>query len=65
VLGSLFSRSHRGAATRKPPRDGSTHWSYRKLAALGVNKDIVQRVLAGGFGNKNARSLARSFHFLK
>src|SRR6267154_1353700 len=27
------------AATRKPPRDGSTHWSCRKLAAaLGVSK---------------------------
>jgi len=33
------------AATRKPPRDGSTHWSCRKLAAaLGVSKNIVHRV---------------------
>jgi transposase len=33
------------AATRKPPKDGSTHWSCRKLAiALGVSKDVVHRV---------------------
>lgn len=33
------------AATRKKPRDGSTHWSCRKLAvALGVSKDAVHRV---------------------
>lgn len=33
------------AATRKPPRDGSTHWSCRKLAAsLAVSKDVVHRV---------------------
>ena len=33
------------SATRKPPRDGSTHWSCRKLAAaLGVSKDAVHRV---------------------
>ena len=33
------------AATRKPPSDGSTHWSCRKLAAaLGVSKDAVHRV---------------------
>ena len=33
------------AATRKPPQDGSTHWSCRKLAAaLGVSKDAVHRV---------------------
>jgi transposase len=33
------------AATRKPPSDGSTHWSCRKLAAaLNVGKDIVYRV---------------------
>jgi transposase len=33
------------AATRKPPRDGSTHWSCRKLAAaLGLSKDAVHRV---------------------
>lgn len=33
------------AATRKPPRDGSTHWSCRKLAAvLGLSKDTVHRV---------------------
>jgi transposase len=32
------------AATRKKPRDGSTHWSCRKLAAaLGVSKDAVHR----------------------
>src|SRR6201998_2686628 len=33
------------AATGKPPKDGSTHWSCRKLAAsLGVSKDAVHRV---------------------
>jgi transposase len=33
------------AATRKPPADGSTHWSCRKLAtALNVSKDAVHRV---------------------
>jgi transposase len=33
------------AATRKPPTDGSTHWSCRKLAAaLNVSKDTVHRV---------------------
>jgi hypothetical protein len=33
------------AATRKAPKDGSTHWSCRKLAtALGVSKDVVNRV---------------------
>lgn len=33
------------AATRKKPRDGSTHWSCRKLAAVvGVSKDMVHRV---------------------
>ncbi len=33
------------AATRKPPRDGSPHWSCRKLAtALGISKDAVHRV---------------------
>jgi transposase len=33
------------AATRRSPRDGSTHWSCRKLAAeLGVSKDAVHRV---------------------
>jgi len=33
------------AATRKSPKDGSTHWSCRKLAAaLGVTKDTVHRV---------------------
>jgi len=32
-------------ATRRQPRDGSTHWSCRKLAAeLGVSKDLVHRV---------------------
>ena len=32
-------------ATRRKPKDGSTHWSCRKLAAhLGVSKDTVQRV---------------------
>lgn len=32
-------------ATRKPPTDGSTHWSCRKLAqALGITKDLVHRV---------------------
>ena len=33
------------AATRRPPPDGTTHWSCRRLAAhLDVSKDIVQRV---------------------
>lgn len=33
------------AATRRPPPDGTTHWSCRRLAAhLGVSKNIVQRV---------------------
>jgi transposase len=33
------------AATRKLPKDGSTHWSCRKLAAaLTVSKDVVHRV---------------------
>jgi len=33
------------SATRKKPKDGSTHWSCRKLAAsLGVSKDAVHRV---------------------
>jgi len=32
-------------APRRKPKDGSTHWSCRKLAAqLGVSKDTVQRV---------------------
>src|ERR1035438_9929158 len=32
------------SATRKKPKDGSTHWSCRKLAlALGISKDIVHR----------------------
>src|SRR4051794_17593408 len=32
------------SATRKRPKDGSTHWSCRKLAAaLGVSKDAVHR----------------------
>src|SRR5712692_10698819 len=33
--------------TRRKPKDGSTHWSCRKLAReLGVGKDSVQRILA-------------------
>src|SRR6201989_3083542 len=33
------------STTRKKPKDGSTHWSCRKLAAaLGVSKDTVHRV---------------------
>jgi transposase len=33
------------AATRRKPRDGSTHWSCRKLAKeLGITKDIVHRI---------------------
>jgi transposase len=32
-------------ATRRKPKDGSTHWSCRKLAAqLGIGKDTVQRI---------------------
>ena len=31
--------------TRRKPRDGSTHWSCRKLAKqLGISKDTVQRI---------------------
>src|ERR1700741_4552404 len=33
------------STTRRKPKDGSTHWSCRKLAAaLGVSKDAVHRV---------------------
>src|SRR6202050_4276236 len=33
------------SSTRRKPKDGSTHWSCRKLAAeLGVSKDAVHRV---------------------
>jgi transposase len=33
------------AATRRKPKDGSTHWSCRKLAKhLGIGKDAVQRI---------------------
>lgn len=33
------------AATRRKPKDGSTHWSCRKLAAqLRISKDTVQRI---------------------
>jgi transposase len=33
------------AATRRKPKDGSTHWSCRKLAKeLGISKDIVHRI---------------------
>ena len=58
-LAGLYSR-HRGQkpfrctpsveakilnATRKPPTDGSTHWSTRRLAAkLGVSHMMVARV---------------------
>lgn len=32
-------------ATRRKPKDGSTHWSCRKLAReLGVGKDTIQRI---------------------
>src|SRR5215212_7011362 len=32
-------------ATRRKPKDGSTHWSCRKLAAqIGISKDTVQRI---------------------
>src|SRR5437764_3815754 len=32
-------------ATRRKPKDGSTHWSCRKLAGqLGISKDTVQRI---------------------
>jgi transposase len=60
-LGGLYAR-HRGKAvakrtpkleakilerTRRPPSDGSTHWSTRKLArALGVSHMMVARVWA-------------------
>ena len=33
------------AATRRKPKDGSTHWSCRKLAKeLGISKDVVHRI---------------------
>ncbi|HSU59324.1 MAG TPA: IS630 family transposase [Bryobacteraceae bacterium] len=33
------------AATRRKPKDGSTHWSCRKLAnELGISKDTVHRI---------------------
>ena len=33
------------AATRRKPKDGSTHWSCRKLAKeLGITKDVVHRI---------------------
>ncbi|MGH9446510.1 MAG: helix-turn-helix domain-containing protein, partial [Terriglobia bacterium] len=33
------------AATRRQPKDGSTHWSCRKLAnELGIGKDTVHRI---------------------
>jgi transposase len=33
------------AATRRKPRDGSSHWSCRKLAKqLGISKDVVHRI---------------------
>jgi hypothetical protein len=36
------------AATRKRPKDGSTHWSCRKLAAaMQVSKDMVNRSCRG------------------
>ena len=60
-LGGLYAR-HRGRApaddtarlearvlawTRKPPSDGSTHWSTRKLgAALGISHMMVARIWA-------------------
>ena len=32
-------------ATRRKPKDGSTHWPCRKLAAqLGISRDSVQRI---------------------
>ena len=35
------------AAIKEGPKDGSTHWSCRKLAdRFQVNKDIIQRILA-------------------
>ena len=62
-LAGLFAR-HRGRrvdkrtpkleakileCTRRPPTDGSTHWSSRKLAAaLGVNHMMVARVWKRG-----------------
>ena len=37
-------------ATRRKPKDGSTHWSCRKLAAqLGIGKDTVQRIWQRGW----------------
>jgi transposase len=60
-LGGLYAR-HRGRApnkgaarlearvlawTQKPPTDGSTHWSTRKLgAALGISHMKVERIWA-------------------
>jgi hypothetical protein len=37
------------SATREQPKDGSSHWSCRKLAAaLGISKDSVHRVWREG-----------------
>jgi transposase len=36
------------SSTRRKPKDGSTHWSCRKLAAeLGISKDATHRVWRG------------------
>jgi hypothetical protein len=44
VTPTLRARIRILSATRRRPKDGSTHWSCRKLAAaLGVSKDAVHR----------------------
>ncbi len=48
-------------ATRRKPKDGSTHWSVRKLAAeLQISKDAVHRIwkTAGGKPHRLERYLA-------
>jgi len=51
------------AATRRKPRDGSSHWSCRKLAKqLGISKDVVHRIwrTAGLQPHRLERYMART-----
>jgi len=42
---TIIRWKRRFSATRRQPKDSSTHWSCRKLAAeLGISKDAVHRV---------------------
>ena len=56
------------SATRRKPKDGSTHWSCRKpAAALGVSKDAVHRVWkeAGLKPHRLERYMARTIRISK